>query len=627
MAKTPESIGKYKIVTEIARGGMGAVYKAMHPTLKRPVILKKLTLRSSASLVERFKREARIMMDFRNENIVDVYDHFKEGTSYYIVLEFVDGVSLEQLIQQERYLPGDVAAYIFLDACKALKYAHDKGVIHRDIKPANILISKNGEVKLVDFGIAASVEDEEAGLTREGTTLGTPSYMAPEQFENTRNVDKRADIYSMGVMLYEMTTGKKPYPGSISAEALAKIYKGKYVHPKKLNPDIDRSLTRIIKRTIKPKASKRFQDLWPLLRKLQKRFPPRKEAEVKEQITALIRGEGYTPPEYKPSKRKRFLPVAAVLIAGVGLGLWFWYSGLHYEYIMPEEAGAVKFRLFVPSDDRGPENLGIYSRLYTEQKNSLSLYSEKSITEFQYMPEESGALWSYSTPKMYLPPGNYRIMVEYDDVLLWQKFHLNPRELQTQVPSTSQMRNINMGNVPVRALPLDLHYKAINRITNLEIKNDLTLSLKTPQGWQPYSESSSKLRSGNEYQLRVDAEGYYTEYAMVKAAPRQRYAKIIFRMQPLPGKLKVIANNKEIQWTLNNSKIYISGTEDPNLQQLPELKEKVSTLTLSPGKYTIQLYHQGESVETTFSVTSQETYSYRAFWDKETKSLKLEAIE
>ncbi|MFW5843487.1 MAG: serine/threonine-protein kinase, partial [Spirochaetota bacterium] len=168
---------------------MGAVYTAQHPTLDRTVIIKKLTLRGNADMRERFRREAQIMMDLRNDAIVDVYDHFREGSSYYIVLEYVDGVSLEELIHRERYLPSDVALLIVREACRALVYAHERGVIHRDIKPGNILISRSGEVKLVDFGIATIHGDDESNLTREGMTLGTPVYMAPEQFRNTRNVD------------------------------------------------------------------------------------------------------------------------------------------------------------------------------------------------------------------------------------------------------------------------------------------------------------------------------------------------------------------------------------------------------------------------------------------------------
>ncbi len=197
-----EKVGKYLVIEKIASGGMGTVYKAKHPTLESFIILKQLNLKGIEGVVERFKREAKIMFNFRSENIVQVYDHFREGGSYYIVLEYIDGISLDKLIQLKRHLSNEAAVLILLEVCKGLKYAHDKGVIHRDIKPANILISKEGEVKLTDFGIAKSEDDTETGLTQKGTTLGTPSYMAPEQIADSKNVDKRADIFSMGVLFY-----------------------------------------------------------------------------------------------------------------------------------------------------------------------------------------------------------------------------------------------------------------------------------------------------------------------------------------------------------------------------------------------------------------------------------------
>ena len=195
-----EMIDKYEVISKLCEGGMSAVYKAVHPTLNRNVIIKQLKVRGSAAFVERFKREARIMMDFRNEHIVQVYDHFKAGSSYYLVMEFVDGTNLESIIKEKKFIPNEMAVIIFSEICKALKYAHDKDVIHRDIKPSNILISKEGVVKLVDFGIAMSKEDSEDGLTSAGMAIGTPAYMSPEQIADTKNVDKRTDIYSMGVM-------------------------------------------------------------------------------------------------------------------------------------------------------------------------------------------------------------------------------------------------------------------------------------------------------------------------------------------------------------------------------------------------------------------------------------------
>ena len=157
MPRQLTKVGKYTIVGKMAKGGMGSVYKAKHPTLKRFVILKQLTLRGGAGISERFKREAQLMIDFRHENIVPVYDHFKSGSSYFIAMEFVDGTSLDKLIADRSKLSPEATLLIFSEVCRGLKYAHDKGVIHRDIKPANILLSKEGEVKLVDFGIATTI--------------------------------------------------------------------------------------------------------------------------------------------------------------------------------------------------------------------------------------------------------------------------------------------------------------------------------------------------------------------------------------------------------------------------------------------------------------------------------------
>ena len=250
MPKQITTVGKYDIVKKIAKGGMGAVYLAKHPTLKRYVILKQLTLRGGGGFVQRFKREASFMIDFRNEHIVPVYDHFKVGSSYYIAMEYVDGTSLDALIEQSGGLSNEAALLIFSEICRGLKYAHDKDVIHRDIKPANILLSKQGEVKLTDFGIATSKEAEEEGLTKIGMTLGTPAYMSPEQIADTSTVDKRADIYSMGVMFYEMLTGKKPFPSRFASDVIDKINRGQYVRPKKINPSIPGSFVRIIKKTV-----------------------------------------------------------------------------------------------------------------------------------------------------------------------------------------------------------------------------------------------------------------------------------------------------------------------------------------------------------------------------------------
>src|SRR5574344_1646774 len=210
----PPEIGKYKILGVIAHGGMGVVYKAVHPSLKRYVVIKKMTARRNSSNVERFKREAQILLDLQSPYIVHLFDYFQEGGYRYMVEELVDGLALDKLLRKQTILSPQIALLILQDCCFALKYAHSKDIVHRDIKPGNILISKRAEIKLADFGIATDTEKGDDSLTQSGVALGTPAYMPPEQFEDSAAVDSRADIYALGIMLYEMITGTKPYPGT-----------------------------------------------------------------------------------------------------------------------------------------------------------------------------------------------------------------------------------------------------------------------------------------------------------------------------------------------------------------------------------------------------------------------------
>jgi predicted Ser/Thr protein kinase len=197
----------------IGQGGMGAVYKARQPALDRFVALKILPLQAAPGVdfAERFNREARALAKLSHPNIVAVYDFGQAGALHYFIMEFVDGANLRQLIRSGRLAPREALAVV-PQICDALQFAHDEGVVHRDIKPENILVDRRGRVKITDFGLAKilGIETGASRLTREGQVMGTPHYMAPEQVERPQTVDHRADIYSLGVVFYEMLTGELP---------------------------------------------------------------------------------------------------------------------------------------------------------------------------------------------------------------------------------------------------------------------------------------------------------------------------------------------------------------------------------------------------------------------------------
>jgi len=208
----PEIPG-YEIVGELGRGGMGMVFKARQTKLERLVALKILPQETSAdsTFAERFTREARALARLNHPNIVSVYDFGQTGTLSYFVMEYVDGVNLRQLLRAGPIAPRDVLQ-IMSQICDALQYAHDEGIVHRDIKPENILRDKRGRVKIADFGIAKLLARKTTDYTLTGPwhVIGTFNYMAPEQIENPQKLDHRADIYSLGVMFYEMLTGGLP---------------------------------------------------------------------------------------------------------------------------------------------------------------------------------------------------------------------------------------------------------------------------------------------------------------------------------------------------------------------------------------------------------------------------------
>jgi formylglycine-generating enzyme required for sulfatase activity/predicted Ser/Thr protein kinase len=236
-----------EILELLGQGGMGAVYKARQPDLDRLVALKILPpgIGQDPAFAERFKREARSLGRLNHPNIVAVHDFGQAAGQYYFLMEYVDGVSLRQLERAERPPPKQ-ALGIVMQICEALQYAHEEGIVHRDIKPENILLDKKGRVKIADFGLAKLLGRGPADftLTQPQQVMGTPHYMAPEQLEHPAEVDQRADIYSLGVVFYEMLTGELPL--------------GRFAPPSQ-KFQVDVRLDEVVLKTLEKEPSRRYQ--------------------------------------------------------------------------------------------------------------------------------------------------------------------------------------------------------------------------------------------------------------------------------------------------------------------------------------------------------------------------------
>jgi eukaryotic-like serine/threonine-protein kinase len=264
-----ERIGNCRIVDEVGAGGMAVVYKAVQEPLGRTVAVKALksSIAAEAQFAERFEREARFMASLQQENIINVYDFIKLGGTMFIVMEYVEGIDLYDLLEQApKRLPVEVATIICLQVARALNHAHFRGIIHRDIKPANVMISKRGDVKLMDFGIAR--DESLSDLTETGTGLGTPSYMSPEQILGDK-LDQRTDIWSLGVVFYQMLTGSKPFAEDARRSVLQKIRLDRYTPSRKLNPKVPRGVERILGQCMEKLPADRYPSMQALIHDLE----------------------------------------------------------------------------------------------------------------------------------------------------------------------------------------------------------------------------------------------------------------------------------------------------------------------------------------------------------------------
>ena len=249
--------GRYEIIGRIGGGGMAVVYKAVDSLLHRHVAIKVLSesLSNNSEFIRRFDREAQAAASLSHPNIVNVYDVGRDGYTHYIVMELVDGPTLKQHIIDNGALPVEEAVQIAIQICDGLAHAHENQIVHRDIKPHNILIGSNGRVKVTDFGIARAATS--STITQTGSVMGSVHYFSPEQARGGV-VGEKSDIYSLGIVLYEMLTGELPFDGDSAISIALKHLQEKVVDPRELNPNIPENIVRIVMRALEKDPEMRY---------------------------------------------------------------------------------------------------------------------------------------------------------------------------------------------------------------------------------------------------------------------------------------------------------------------------------------------------------------------------------
>ncbi len=609
MAKIPGIIGKYKILGVLGTGGSSIVYLAFHPTLKRKVVLKKLNLRGKKAFYDRFLQEAALMMDLNHEHILRVYDHFKEGSRHYMVMEYVEGASLDRILEvQERLTPG-TARFVLECCCRALAYIHDQGIVHRDIKPSNIFISSAGDVKLGDFGIASlEAEDEMEHAGGQGL-LGTPAYMAPEQFSGTGKTGPHTDLYALGVTFFELLQGTPLFQGP-DLEALRQaVLRGRHAS---LGPVLRQTgflNYYVIRRCIAPFSRLRYSSAHRLLKLL--RFSGTDPLSAREDLIrcsrawaavakkgggkggkTTLRNKRGTPPPHgfhsileSSKSRRRYRAGIGMMGLGVLFFLflgWALADGAFFRWFFPESYGVLVLELESGEAEGGRKDT---SRMGTIRKKTgketfpdvfnvqeAALYREDSST-LHLVSDNPSRL--FSGKGRCEKAGLYRLNILWGHQVYWQSFYL---PALAQKPDGLRLR---LQPPPLQLEPVHLRLNLFDALSGEGLSAGEGVYIFADEHWRPLTDEAFLL-TGQEYFLKFQISGYEEQFYHIPVRFYQNDLLLDVGLFPRSGRLAVNHNVEGLVLKVNGSSS-LSGQRGGMLR-FGVLEEK-EVWDMEPGVY------------------------------------------
>jgi len=520
--------GRYQIIEELGKGGMGKVYRVLDKELKEEVALKLIRpeIAKDEKTIERFKNELKFARKISHRNIGRMYELMEDKGTHFITMQYVSGQDLRGLIRQTGQLTTGKAISIAKEICEGLIEAHHQGVIHRDLKPSNIIIDRDGNARILDFGIARSVEGK--GITGAGVMIGTPEYMSPEQVEG-KETDQRSDIYSLGVILYEMVTGRVPFEGDTPFTIGVKHKSEAPKDPKELNAQISEDLSTVILKCLEKDKDKRYQSAQEIRSELVKieegiptteRIVPDRKPLTSREITVTF---GF---------KKLFVP-ALVVVALVFAAVILWRFVLTKEVAPPVPTDRPSLAILYFENNSGDAALnnwrsGLSEMLTTDLSQSKFLHvlsSDRiySLLEKQDLLEKD----KYSTDdlKSVAARGGVNHIIRGSFITAGEKFIINAALMKADTAEViSSIREEGVGEVSITDSldKITTRIKADLNLSEEQMSSDLDKELaqittQSPEAFKYYSEGVKLFNQGR-YRASIPlierATGVDPEFAM-----------------------------------------------------------------------------------------------------------------